>query len=346
VTRVNQYQDKDPQGDGIQAPFGTVFAPLMALARFAHGKWSEVDMVSSEELTLHPATHVLHYASTCFEGLKAYRHDDGEIHVFRMEANVARMQQSARLLHLPEPGHDRLRDMIVGALRANRSLVPSPPGAMYIRPTLLGTEISIGSAAAPSTEALLYVLLSPVGDYFSGGARPLRILVDDLVMRTAPHAGMIKAGGNYASALPHIMKAKAEHQADQVLFCPGGFAQETGAANFLLLDDERIVTRALDETFLHGVTRDSILKLGARLGYVVEERNIPVGEILEWAKKGEAALSGTAVVLSGIGEFIFENRTVRVGNGQIGPNTKRLREALLDIQLGRAEDPFGWVEKV
>ena len=303
-------------------------------------------MVASNQLTLHPGAHVLHYASTCFEGLKAYRHADGAIHTFRISANVARMQQSARLLYLPEPGEERLKTMILDTLKENQEEVPEAPAAMYIRPTLIGTQVSIGSAAAPSFEACLYVLLSPVGDYFSGGARPLRIVLEQEHMRTAPHAGIIKTGGNYASALPHIMRAKAQYQADQVLFCPDGIAQETGAANFLLINDKKILTKDLDETFLHGITRDSILRLGARMGYEVEERPITIEEVLDWCQTGEAALSGTAAVLAGVGELIHEGETIKVGNGDIGPNTEKLRKALVDIQLGTATDHFGWVEKV
>lgn len=346
MTHATLSNAEAPVVDPTKAPFGTVFAKRMSIAHFRAGRWTGVEMVPSDRLTLHPAAHVLHYSSTCFEGLKAYRHANGAIHTFRVDANVARMQQSARMLHLPEPGNERLKSMIVDTLRDNEAEVPDAPAAMYIRPTLIGTQVSVGSAAAPSTEACLYVLLSPVGDYFSGGARPLRVALEEQHMRTAPHAGVIKTGGNYAFALPHIMRAKAQYQADQVLFCPGGIAQETGAANFLLISDDKILTKDLDDTFLHGVTRDSILKLGAHMGYEVEERPIPVEEVLAWCRTGEAALSGTAAVLAGVGELIYGGVTVKVGSGKIGPNTQRLRKALVDIQLGQAADPFGWVEKV
>ncbi|MDJ0958736.1 MAG: branched-chain amino acid aminotransferase [Arenicellales bacterium] len=332
--------------DPATAPFGTVFAKRMSITYFKNEKWTEVEMVASDQLTLHPGAHVLHYASTCFEGLKAYRHADGAIHTFRIGANVTRMQQSARLLYLPEPGEERLKMMILDTLKANEEEVPEAPAAMYIRPTLIGTQVCIGSAAAPSFEACLYVLLSPVGDYFTGGARPLRIVLEQEHMRTAPHAGIVKTGGNYASALPHIMRAKTEYQADQVLFCPEGIAQETGAANFLLINDNKILTKDLDETFLHGVTRDSILRLGAHMGYEIEERPITIEEVLDWCRTGEAALSGTAAVLAGVGELVHNGEIVKVGNGEIGPNTEKLRQALVDIQLGNATDHFGWVEKV
>ncbi len=328
------------------APFGTQFASQMGIAWYRDGKWSDTEIVPADELRFHPGTHVFHYGSSCFEGQKAYLQPNGDVCVFRIDKNVARLRQSAALLYMPQPSEDQLKSMILETLRANRKEVPPPPAAMYIRPTLIGTERSIGKAAKPSAEACLFVLLSPVGDYFEGGMKPLKLLIDDENMRVAPHAGMVKAGANYASALPHIMRAREKYNADQVLFCPGGIAQETGAANFLLFDEKRIVTKDLDSSFLHGITRDSILKLAAKRGMTVEERPIPIQEILDWCANGEAALSGTAAVLASVGSFVYQDKTYVVGNGEVGPVTSALRQALVDIQLGHAEDPFNWLTKV
>lgn len=305
-------------------------------------------MVSSDSISMHPGSHVLHYSSTCFEGLKAFRHEDGSIKVFRIDRNVQRMAQSARLLALPELEEGFVTQMILDTVKRFESDVPAPPGSMYIRPTLFGTEPAIGKAAAPSETACFYVLLSPVGDYFAGGDRPLRLLVDDQGLRCAPHNGMIKSGGNYASALLPTMKAKAEHNVDQVLFCPGGDIQETGAANFLLIDGDELITRDLDESFLHGVTRDSILTIARDLGMKVSERRLPVEEMLERiAKPGcEAALSGTAAVLAPVGTMVYGDKEYTVGNGGIGETTLHLRKALNDIQWGKAEDKHGWLTDV
>ena len=219
---------------------------------------------------------------------------------------------------------------------------------MYIRPTLFGTEPAIGKAAAPSDTACFYVLLSPVGDYFAGGARALRLLIEDNGLRCAPHNGMIKSGGNYASALLPTLKAKAEHNVDQVLFCPDGDIQETGAANFLLIDGNEVITKALDESFLHGVTRSSILTLAADLGMTVTERNVSVAELLERIQKPscEAALSGTAAVLAPVGTMIYQGKEYSVGNGELGEKTQMLRKALNDIQWGKAEDKHGWLTRL
>lgn len=327
--------------------FGTVFIPQMIISRFEDGQWCAPQMVASDSLTLHPGAHVLHYSSTCFEGLKAFRHDDGSVHIFRMDKNVARMAQSSQLLALPQFDQAMLSKMITDMVSLYAADVPNPPGSMYIRPTHIGTEASIGKAAAPSASSLLYVLLSPVGDYFAGGAKPLRLLLEDNA-RCASHMGMVKSGGNYASALQPIMKARASVQADQVLFCPGGDVQETGAANFLLIDGNEIITKALDASFLHGITRDSILTLARDRGMTVSERELTVDELLERAAKPgtEAALSGTAAVLTPVGTLIHNGKEHQVGSGQAGETTKALRQALNEIQWGKAEDKHGWLHKV
>ena len=330
------------------AAFGTVFMPEMALATFENNQWSEADIVKSDKLQFHPGAHVLHYSSTCFEGLKAFRHDDGGVYIFRMDANVKRLAQSTALLSLPAFDAEQLSKMITGIVAKYAAEVPAPPGSMYIRPTHIGTEPSIGKAAAPSNSSLLYVLLSPVGDYFAGGAKPLRLLLEENGMRCAPHMGMVKSGGNYASALGPISTARAKADADQVLFCPNGDVQETGAANFILIDGDEIITKGLDSSFLHGITRDSILTIASDMGMKVSERNLTVSELLERAAKpnAEAALSGTAAVLTPVGTLIHQGKEVTVGSGEAGETTLKLRQALNDIQWGKAEDKHGWLTKV
>jgi len=330
------------------AAFGTVFMPQMIQARFEDKAWGEFATVPSDKLEFHAGAHVLHYSSTCFEGLKAFRHEDGSVYIFRMDANIKRMQQSSQLLSLPDFDATMLEKMIIDSVKMYADETPLPPGSMYIRPTHIGTEAAIGKAAAPSMSSLLYVLLSPVGDYFAGGASALRVLLEENGMRCAPHMGMVKSGGNYASALGPISAARVEHKADQILFCPGGDVQETGAANFILIDGNEIITKALDSTFLHGVTRNSILTIAKDLGMTVSERNFTVTELLERAAKPgtEAALSGTAAVLTSVGTFIHNDKEYKVGNGEPGPQAARLRQALNDIQWGKTEDKHGWLTKV
>jgi len=332
--------------DAARPAFGAVLVDHMAVAAYSAGTWAPFDIRPTGEIPIHPSAHVLHYASSCFEGFKAYRTPDGKVNVFRMDRHIARLHQSARALELPVPATGQLEQMIRVLIERTRDSVPDSPGALYLRPLLFGTMAAIGGAATPPTEALLVVLASPVWDYFAGGAKPLRIFVDDQNQRTAPHLGEIKAGANYAAAIGQTVKAKRQHGADQVLFCPQGQVQETGAANFVLLRDKHLLTRSLDSTFLHGVTRDSLLTIARDEGYRVEERIFDVDEMLAWAPAGEAALAGTAAVLAGVGTLLHRGVEHRVGNGAIGPVTQHLRSQLIAIQQGRVADRFGWLTQV
>src|ERR1700675_4952763 len=326
--------------------FGTLLTSHMAVASYQGGRWSPSEVRPVAPFELSPAAHVLHYASTCFEGFKAFRRADGSVHIFRMDRHLQRMRQSARALVLPEPDAAQLAGMVRAVIHRCRDAVPEAPGALYLRPILFGTTANIGAAATPSAEASLIVLASPVWDYFSGGAKPLRILVDDEHTRSAAQMGMVKTGGNYAAAIRPTLAARAKYQVDQVLFCPGGEVQETGAANFLLLRQGELLTRSLDSTFLHGVTRDSLLTLARDLGYKVSERAFDVAEMLEWVKSGEAALSGTAAVLAGVGTLIYRGAEHRVASGEVGPQARALRAQLVAIQQGEAPDNHNWLQRV
>jgi len=327
--------------------FGTQFMPQMTISTFDDG-WGEMQTVDVDKISLHPGAHVFHYASTCFEGLKAFLHKDGSVKIFRMDKNIERFRQSSELLFLPSVDIALTEKMITSIVGQYKNEVPAPPASMYIRPTHIGTEAAIGKASEPSETSLLYVLLSPVGDYFSGGEASLRILLDDVGVRCGPDHGMVKGGGNYASALKHCMRAKKEHNAHQVLFCPDGDIQETGAANFILFDSDSVITKPLDDSFLHGVTRDSILTLAKSRGLKVEERNFGVEELLErCAKPGtEAGLAGTAAVLAAVTTFIHKGNEYQVGTGAPGSLIRDFRAELNAIQWGEAEDSHGWLQTV
>lgn len=325
-------------------PFGTAFSDQMAVVGFDQGRYSDWEMEKVSDLSLHPASHIFHYASGCFEGLKAHLGTDGSARIFRLDAHAERLVQSAELLCLPPPPPEMTMAMVEETVRVNRDDIPEPPGSLYLRPTLIGIEANIGAAAHPPKSGLLYVLASPVGDYFAGGIRPLKVVIEQNARRSTAEFGMAKAGANYAGALRTVMRAREELGADQVLFAPNGLVEETGATNFLLISDDVVATAPLSEAYLHGVTRDSTLKLAASLGYRVEERPLTVEEVLSW--EGEAALSGTAAVLSGVGTFFHKGEEITVGNGDVGSNTLRIRQALTDIHSGKADDPFGWVRVV
>lgn len=328
------------------AVFGTEFADQFVTCRFADGTWQTSRMEPLAPIPMHPAAHVLHYASTCFEGFKAYKWGDGKARVFRLDDHARRMQRSAASLHLPAPPAEMLKNMVFDVVGAALDIMPAPPGALYLRPTLIGLTPNIGAAAAPASEALLYILASPVGDYFAGGVKPLKILVDDSRHRTAEHLGSTKTGGNYAAALGPTLAAKAEYGVDQVLFCPNGDVQETGAANFMLIDAESLTTKPLGSSFLHGITRSSILTLAKDAGMTLDERDFTVAELLQAVERREAALSGTAACLTPVGTLVHAGADYTVRDGDMGPTTARLRAALCAIHDGTAEDCHGWLTEV
>ena len=327
----------------IPAVFGSVFAPEMPVAKFMNGAWQETQWQPSDKLELHPAAHCLHYGSEIFEGMKAFRHDNNSVHIFQLDAGVERMRKSAAALYLPVPDAMQLKNMIIDLVRRQAHFVPDRRGAAYIRPALIGTESIVGAAGHPSHDALLYVLLSPVGDYFKQGSQ-LRIVVETEHIRCAPHMGSIKTGGNYAAALPWTMIAEEKYQANQVLFCPKGDVQETGASNFILIDGKTLITKPLTSEFLHGITRRSILQAARDNGYTVEERNFTVDEIKQRVANGaEAVLTGTAAVLSPVTHFIIDGKELLVKSQS---EALKLRKFITDIQYGDAPDTHGWLTKV
>lgn len=333
--------------DPFSSPFGTIFGDHMTVANVIDGVYTYGGAAQPlENFSLHPATHALHYASACFEGLKAHRQADDSVAIFRLDDHVARMLVSIEKLRMPVPDPSMIHQMIIDAVTADKAHTPVNPGALYIRPTFIGTAPNIGAAATPSNTGMLYVITSPVGDYFAGGIRPLTIYLEHDTPRTTPQFGMVKSGANYVMALGPTLDAKRDHVADQVLFATGGDVTETGAANFFMVDDERVITRNLDSSFLHGITRRSVLQIAKDLGYEVEERSISIEELHAWSEHGEMFLTGTAAVVAPIGKVIVRGDHVEIGDGQPGPNTLRLREALTSVQTGHSPDVHGWLTQV
>jgi branched-chain amino acid aminotransferase len=321
-------------------PFGSVFGEVMSVVRFADDAWGEPTVVSINDFALHPGTHALHYGSACFEGLKAHRQADGSVRAFRASAHARRFERSAKRLVLPAPPPQLTLQMIDMCVEANAHLCPAAPGSLYLRPTLLGTDINIGSAAHASHSAIYFVLASPVGEYLP--PRPLTILVERVTPRTTPQFGSVKAGANYAMALPVIEQARHDHEADQVLFAPGGVLEETGAANVMLIDGNRIVTPVLSDAFLHGVTRDSLLQVARSLGWTVEERDITVDGALEFLKSPTSALAltGTAAIIGPVGTLVVDGVRHDVAHADGIAAVKAIRARLVDMQTGASSFDF------
>ena len=327
----------------VPAVFGSVFYPEMPVIAYENGAWQPVRWQESATITLPAGAHGLHYGSECFEGLKAFRQRDDAVVLFRPDDNIARMRQSARLLDMPVPEAAPFREALFELVRRAADIVPDAPNALYLRPTLVGTDPVIGKAGHGTTSAILYILASPVGDYFKVGS-PMKLLVETKHMRCAPHMGRIKCGGNYASALPWLSEAQQKYGANQVLFCPNGDVQETGASNFMLIDGDTIRTKGLTDEFLHGVTRDSVLKVAKDLGYNIDERNFTVAELQKAIEGGaEAILTGTAAVISPVTSFVIDGKEIPVASQE---KALAIREAITAIQYGDAADRYGWIQKI
>lgn len=335
--------------------FGRLTAPLWFRAWYRNGAWERGRIEPWSTIDLHPAAIVLHYAQCIFEGLKAYKMPDGSVALFRPEMNARRMRHSTARMAMPEVPEQMFVEGVRALVDCQRKWIPNPPGSLYIRPTMIGTEPCIGVRS--SSEYLFYVIVLPSGGYFpglpSGSTGTVRVFVSETVGRAARGGtGDAKAGANYSVTLEVIGQAKKKGCA-QVMFLDSHgerTVEEMGGMNVFFLKGDTFVTPPLTGTLLAGITRDSILKLAPTLGIKVKEERVGWDDLLVQVKSGavtEAFACGTAAVITGIESFVLESGgEVRVGDGQCGPVTHRLFDSLRNIQYGVEKDPFGWMVKV
>jgi len=334
--------------------FGVHFTDHMAVATWRTGTgWGEDAVVPYGPFQLDPSSAVLHYAQEAFEGLKAYRHDDGSVWLFRPERNAQRLQASAGRLMLPELPVEDFLTSIEALVRVDTRWVPDAKGgeaSLYLRPFMFANEPFLGVRAAHVVNYA--VIASPVGPYFPGGVQPVNIWVTDQYSRAGKGGtGAAKCGGNYASSLIAQYEG-AEYGCSQVLFADAGSGvntEELGGMNIMVVTrDGELITPELTGTILEGVTRDSILTMAAELGLRPVARPITLAEIFDRIDSGEiveAFACGTAAVLTPVAEF-RSHRGNHVIAAEPGPHTMQIRSAILDIQYGRAEDVHGWLRKV
>ncbi|MDR1633437.1 MAG: branched-chain amino acid aminotransferase [Bifidobacteriaceae bacterium] len=339
----------------IQAPaFGTVFTDHMAQITWQAGGrgWHDHRIVPYGPLQLMPATSVLHYAQEVFEGLKAYRWEDGSIRTFRPAANAERFSRSARRLALPELPVEDFLDSLAALVKVDQAWVPAEPGtSLYLRPFMFASEPFIGVRAAH--EVTYLVIASPVGAYFKGGLAPVSIWVDQTYHRAGPGGtGAAKCGGNYAASLVSQELAYA-HGCEQVLFLDAATStclEELGGMNVaLVMADGSVVTPPTSGTILEGVTRSSLLQLVRDRGLTVTERPVELAEALAGIKAGTVAevfACGTAAVVTPVGRLAGEDFDLTVGDGRPGALTMSLRQELTDIQYGRGEDRHAWTHRL
>ncbi|UNO39763.1 branched-chain amino acid aminotransferase [Streptomyces sp. MST-110588] len=329
--------------------FGRHFTDHMVTVKWTEGLgWHDAQLVPYAPLSIDPANMTLHYAQTIFEGLKAYRQPDGSVATFRPDANARRFQSSARRLSMPELPVEMFVAACDALVKQDKAWVPgSGEESLYLRPFMFATEVGLG--VKPANEYLFVVIASPAGAYFSGGVKPVSVWLSQEYVRACPGGtGAAKTGGNYAASL--VAQAQAiEHGCDQVVWLDAierRWIEEMGGMNLYFVYGNRIVTPELSGSLLPGITRDSLLRIAADLGYEVAEGRISVEDWKAATEDGsltEVFACGTAAVITPVGSVKSAGGEWTVADGGAGEVTMKLRKALLDIQTGAVADVHGWM---
>ena len=328
--------------------FGYVKTDERYVSEYKDGKWDEGRLTGDSEIVMSECACVLQYAQTCFEGLKAYTTEDGRIVCFRPDMNAQRMIDTCERLKMPTFSVERFVDAVVQVVRANAKWVP-PYGtgaSLYLRPFMFGKNPVIG--VKPANDFEFRIFATPVGPYFKGGVKPLKLRISDLD-RAAPHGtGHVKAGLNYAMSLYNIVDAH-EQGYDENLYLDSAthtYVEETGGANIIFITKDNKVVTPKSSTILPSITRRSLLEVASKyLGLETEEREISVDEIKDFA---EAGLCGTAAVISPVGCIVNHGEEIYLPSGmtEMGPITKKLYDTLRGIQMGTIEAPEGWIQEI
>ena len=349
ITRAQTLKEK-PESSTLV--FGKSMTDHMFIVDYDAGQgWHDPRIVPYAPLQIDPAAKVLHYAQEIFEGLKAYRTDDGSIQLFRPMDNIRRMNDSAERISLPLIPEELALAGITELVKLEQDWVPREKDtSLYIRPFMIGLDAALGVHSSHHCQYI--VIVCPVGAYYPEGLNPVKIYVEDEDVRAVKGGtGMAKTGGNYAASL-RASDVAEHHGYSQVLWLDGvhrKYIEEVGSMNVMFKVNGRILTPDLNGSVLDGITRRSCIQLLKDWGYEVEERRISAQELFEAAENGqleEAWGTGTAAVVSPIGELAMGEEKVTVSHNQIGPVTQRLYDELTGIQWGRAADPHGWIMKL
>ncbi len=332
--------------------FGRIFTDHMFVMDFNREQgWHDARIVPFERLSIHPASTVLHYGSEIFEGLKAYRRDDGKVQLFRPMENIRRMNNSAERLCLPQIPEEDAFEILKTFVSVEQDWTPSAPGtSLYLRPFMFGNDETLGVHAVHN--ATFLIIASPVGSYYKEGINPVRIMIEDEDVRAVRGGtGYAKCGGNYAAS--NRAGERAEQKGySQVLWLDGverKYIEEVGAMNVMFKISGEIVTPKLTGSILPGITRKSCIEILKKEGYTVSERLLSVDELEKAMENGtleEAWGCGTAAVVSPIGELCYKDQVFTVCGGKIGPVTQHLYDTLTGIQWGKTPDPFGWTVEI
>ena len=332
--------------------FGRVFCDHMFMMDFTRGKgWQNPRIVPYHLLEMDPAAMVLHYGQGIFEGLKAYRWRNDKICLFRSDQNWERWNRSARRMCMPEIDPAFQARAVEELLKLDRDWVPHSVGSsLYVRPTMIATEPHLG--VRPADNYLYFIITGPVAAYYAEGFNPVKIYVSEEYVRTVRGGvGEAKTMANYASSLyaAEIAKKKGFTQVLWLDAVERRYVEEVGTSNIFFRIGEELITPPLTGSILPGVTRDSVMQLAGHWGIKVTERQITIDEVIETAKSGEMKemfATGTAAVISPVGEFSYRDRMYRIADAGVGEWSQKLYDEILGIQYGEREDIFGWVRQL
>ena len=344
ITRTTSPKAK-PEGP---LGFGRIFTDHMFIMDYTKGKgWHDPRIVPYQDLVLSPAAMVFHYGQEMFEGLKAYKGDDGKSYLFRPDMNGKRTNATNKRLCIPELPVDDFVQAVKAVVKEDEDWIPTEPGtSLYVRPFIIATEPFLGVDV--SETFMFIIILSPSGAYYEEGLAPVGIWIeDDYVRAVRCGMGFAKTGGNYAASLAAQVKAHDDGYS-QVLWLDGverKYIEEVGAMNIFFKIDGTVVTPMLSGSILPGITRDSVLTLCREWGIPTEERKISVEELLEAQKNGkleEVFGTGTAAVISPVGKLRYKDEVMTISGGEIGPLSQKIYDTVTGIQLGKIEDKHGW----
>jgi branched-chain amino acid aminotransferase len=351
LEKVNADKRKEkPSPDNLG--FGIHFTDYMFLMKWDREKgWHDSKICPYQDFTMDPAAMVFHYGQAIFEGLKAYRGKDDQLFLFRPKDNFERMNRSALRMCMPRISAEKMVKILRALIYLEKDWVPKKEAAtLYIRPTMIAVEPMLG--VKPAGVYYFYIILCPVGAYYPEGFNPTRIYVSDEYVRAVKGGvGDVKTAGNYAASL-YMSEIAKKAGCTQVLWldaCEHKYIEEVGTSNIFFKIDGQLITPPLEGSILGGITRDSVLKLTAGWGVDVVERPITIDEILDANAGGrlqEVFGTGTAAVISPVGELVYKNHGHVINNGLTGPLSARLYKELQAIQNGYQDDPFNWVVRV
>ncbi len=352
VTRADPDRLKPKPADESQLGFGDIPADHMFLMDYESGKgWFNARIEPYGNLSIDPAAMALHYGQEIFEGLKGYRGKDGGIYLFRAMDNFMRMNRSAARVCMPELDIDLVMKGMKKLILLDREWVPRSEGtSLYIRPTMLATEPHLG--VRPANAYLFFIIIGPVGAYYKEGLNPVKIYVEDKYIRAAiGGTGEVKTAGNYAASLLATEEAK-EKGFTQVLWLDAAerkYVEEVGTMNMFFVIDDEAITAPLTGSILPGITRDSVIRILKDWDVKVSERNLTIDEVIDAAKSGrlkEAFGTGTAAVISPVGQITYKGEDHIVAGGKMGELSQKLYDEIVGIQYGAKPDTHGWVERI